>query len=125
MPITTNVASSNPAHFDVYSIQHFVIKLVSDLRHVGRFLRIHRFSPSINTDHYDITEILLKVVLNTITVVPNPRLIPIYKCSINRARYPVTMNTGIGKLCLVYIITFNLCLLCRNSRDHNIISGLP
>jgi hypothetical protein len=25
-PITTNVASSNPAHDEVYSIQHYVIK---------------------------------------------------------------------------------------------------
>ena len=35
--ITT--VSSNPAHGDVYSIQHYVIKLVSDLRHVGGFLQ--------------------------------------------------------------------------------------
>ena len=31
VPITTNVVSSNPAHDDVYSIQHYVIKFVSDL----------------------------------------------------------------------------------------------
>jgi hypothetical protein len=31
--ITTNVASSNPAQ----AIQHYVIKFVSDLRHVGGF----------------------------------------------------------------------------------------
>jgi len=37
--ITTEVVSSNPAHGDVYSIQHYVIKLVSDLRQVGGFLR--------------------------------------------------------------------------------------
>jgi hypothetical protein len=36
--ITTEVVSSNPAHGDVYSIQHYVIKLVSDLRQVGGFL---------------------------------------------------------------------------------------
>ena len=29
VPITTNVASSNPAHGEVYSIQHYVIKFVS------------------------------------------------------------------------------------------------
>jgi len=27
MPITTNVVSSNPAHDEVYSIQHYVISL--------------------------------------------------------------------------------------------------
>jgi hypothetical protein len=32
VPITTNVVSSNPAHGEVYSIQHYVIKFVSYLR---------------------------------------------------------------------------------------------
>jgi hypothetical protein len=31
--------SSNPIHGEVYSIQHYVIKFVSDLRQVGGFLR--------------------------------------------------------------------------------------
>ena len=30
--------SSNPIHGEVYSIQHYVIKFVSDLRQVGGFL---------------------------------------------------------------------------------------
>ena len=38
---------------------------VSDLRHVGVFLR---FPSPIKTDRHDITEILLKVALNTITL---------------------------------------------------------
>jgi hypothetical protein len=38
MPITTNVKSLNPAHDEVYSIQHNVIKFVSNLRQVGSFL---------------------------------------------------------------------------------------
>jgi hypothetical protein len=38
VPITTNVVSSNPAHGEVYSIQLYVIKFVSDLRQVGGFL---------------------------------------------------------------------------------------
>ena len=46
-----------------YSVQHYVIKFVSDLRHVGGFLR---FPPTIKTDIHDITEILVKVALNTI-----------------------------------------------------------
>jgi len=36
--IITQVVSSNLAHGDVYSIQHYVIKFVSDLRHDGGFL---------------------------------------------------------------------------------------
>ena len=34
VPITTKVVSSNPAKGKVYSIQHYVIKFVSDLRQV-------------------------------------------------------------------------------------------
>jgi hypothetical protein len=32
VPITTNIVSSNPADGEVYSIQHYVIKFVSDMR---------------------------------------------------------------------------------------------
>ena len=39
VPITTKVGSSHPAHDDVYSMQHYVIKFVSDFRQVGGFLR--------------------------------------------------------------------------------------
>jgi hypothetical protein len=57
--ITTKVVSLNPAHGMVYSIQHYVIKFVSDLRQVS----------SINkTNRHDITEILLKVALNIVTL---------------------------------------------------------
>jgi len=35
MPSTTQFVSSNPAHGDVYAIQHYVIKFVSNLRQVG------------------------------------------------------------------------------------------
>ena len=43
VPITTNVVSSNPVHGEVYSIQHYVIKFVSDLRQVDGFLLVLRF----------------------------------------------------------------------------------
>ena len=43
MPITTNVKSLNPAHDEVYSIQHNVIKFVSDLRQVSGFLSLLGF----------------------------------------------------------------------------------
>ena len=56
--------SSNPAHGDVYSIQHYVTKFGSDLRQGSSFPWIS----SNKIDHYDITEILLKVALNTITL---------------------------------------------------------
>ena len=39
--------NSNPVHGEVYSIQLYVIKFVSDLRQVGGFLRVLRFPPPI------------------------------------------------------------------------------
>ena len=62
MPITMGVVSSNPAHGEVYSIQHYVIKCVSHLRHVSGT----PVSSTNKTDRHYITEILLKVALNTI-----------------------------------------------------------
>ena len=38
---------SNPAHGEVYLIQHYVIKFVSDLQHVDGFIWYFRFPPSI------------------------------------------------------------------------------
>jgi hypothetical protein len=40
----------------------------SDLRQVGDFLWVFMFPPTNKSDRHDITEILLKVVLNTITL---------------------------------------------------------
>jgi hypothetical protein len=37
VPITSNLVSSNPVHGEVYSIQHYVIKFVIDLRQFGDF----------------------------------------------------------------------------------------
>ncbi len=65
---STNAVSWNPLHCEVYPIQHYVIKFVSDLRQAGGF----RFSQGIpvssanKADRYDIAEILLKVALITV-----------------------------------------------------------
>ena len=59
VPKITNVG-------EVFSIQHYVIKFVSDLRQIDVF-----FSPvsSTNqTNRHDMAEILLKVALSTITL---------------------------------------------------------
>ena len=60
--ITTKAMSLNPAHGDIYSIQHYVVNFVSDLRQVSGFIRVIRFSFTNKIDCHDITEILLKVV---------------------------------------------------------------
>ena len=39
------VVSWNPIHGEVYSIQHYVIKFVSDLQQVVGFLRVFQFPP--------------------------------------------------------------------------------
>jgi hypothetical protein len=56
--ITTDVSGGG--------VQHYAIKFVSDLRQVGGFLWVLRFSSTNKTDRHDITDILLKVALNTI-----------------------------------------------------------
>jgi hypothetical protein len=47
VPITTQVVNSNPVYGEMYSIQHYVIKLVSDLQQVGGFLLVLKFHPPI------------------------------------------------------------------------------
>ena len=67
-PITTNIVSSNPAHGEVHSIQNYVIKFVNDLR-AGQWFSLGTPVFSSNkTDNDDITEIVLKMTLNTITL---------------------------------------------------------
>ena len=66
VPITTNVVSSNPAHGEVDSLHHYVIRFVSDLWQVGGFPRVFRFPPPIKST--DIAEILLKVDVTPITL---------------------------------------------------------
>ena len=41
------IVSSNPVHGEVYSIQHYVLKFVSDLRKDGGFRQLLRFPPPI------------------------------------------------------------------------------
>ena len=61
--ITTNV-SSNPIHGEVYSVQYYVIKFVSD------FLWVLWFPPPIKLTANIYLKILLKVPLNIITLTP-------------------------------------------------------
>jgi hypothetical protein len=75
--IFTKVVFSLPAHVEVYSIQHYVLKFVSDLQRVGGLHRVLWFPPSIKLTTNDIAEILLKLVLNTITVTPSYVKIPV------------------------------------------------
>ena len=66
VPITTkvNIASAIPAQGQ----QHYVRKFVSDMRQVGGFLRVLPISSTNKTYLHDITEILLKMALNVLTL---------------------------------------------------------
>jgi hypothetical protein len=72
MPITT-FCDLNPAHGEMYSIQHYVIKFASDLPQVSGFSVGTSVSSINKTDHHDITEKLLKVALNTINHIPRKK----------------------------------------------------
>jgi len=63
VPITTDVVNSNSDQGEVYNI---VIKFVNDLRQVGGYSPGPPVSSINKTYLHDITEILLKVTLNTI-----------------------------------------------------------
>ena len=79
MSITTNVVTSKPANGQVYSIQHYVTKFVSEVAD-GRWFSVDTPDSSTDkTDHHDITEILLKVALSVWYI-----LIPKIKVKVNR-----------------------------------------
>ena len=65
--ITTNVASSNLAHGELYLMPHYVIKFASDLPQIDGFLWVFLVPLPIKLTAM-ITEILLKVALNAITL---------------------------------------------------------
>jgi hypothetical protein len=66
--ITSNVANLNPADGEVYSIQHYVIEFVSDLRQVFSFFQVLQFPLQIKLTATYLTEIVLKVALKIITI---------------------------------------------------------
>ena len=68
LSIAANVVSSNPAHAEVYSKQHYMIKCVSDFRQILWFSSGTPVSSTNKADRHDISEIFLKVASNTITL---------------------------------------------------------
>ena len=66
--ITTKVASSNPAHGEVYSMRHYVIMLVGDLRHVGGFLLVLWSPPPIKVSSTNKTDIGLTKINKSTTI---------------------------------------------------------
>ena len=91
-------------------VQHYAIKFVSDLWQVGGFPCVSLGPPvsSTNeTDHHDITEILLKVALNTIKQTNKKyTAFPFYKATLTKghpsyqARFQMPCGNKILKNCL-------------------------
>ena len=93
------VVSSNLGHGEVYSIQLYVIKFVSDLQQVSDF----PVSSTNKTNSYNIAEILLKVALNTITT--NPQFVPlsIFGGKFSIMSIFISVNNNVGHDLLVII----------------------
>jgi len=94
VPITTKVVSFNPAHSKVY-----LDTALCDKVHQW-FVAGQWFSPGVpvsstdKTDH-DTAEILLKVVLNTITHTLNLEKLDIYKLIFYNVQVPIILNKEI------------------------------
>jgi hypothetical protein len=94
---TTNVVSSNPAHGEMYSLQRYVIKFVSDLRQVGGFLRV-----------------LWKVALNNKTQTLYDYII--HRCKKNRRLWIKLLIDSI-------LISYKLSLIIKVTLFQNIINN--
>jgi len=69
VPINTKVVCSNPAHGEVYSMQHYVIKFLLVIA-AGRWFSPGTPVSSANKTYlHDISEILLQVALSTINLI--------------------------------------------------------
>jgi len=67
VPITTNVVSSNPVHGEVYSTQNYVCYSLSVTCDRSVVFTGTPVSSTTKNDCHNVTEMLLKVELNTIT----------------------------------------------------------
>jgi len=83
--------SSCPVYGEMYSIRHYVIKFVSDLRQVSGFPRVPPVSSTNKTDRHDIAKILLKVALNTINQT-KPYIFAFIKMVEKREGQPIMYN---------------------------------
>ena len=93
---TCAIGAYHHYHGEVCSIQHYVIKFAGDLRQVvGFLLLVLQFTSTIKTDRHDITEILFKKALNTITpTLPYDNDVPILPDEWDRLIYNI-WNVGI------------------------------
>ena len=91
----------------MYSIQHYVIELISDSREVGWFSLGTPVTSTNKTDRHDIAEILLQVALTT-TCLTISRGKPFYSLKIVLYLKDTTKMFVIGKL--LYVNWYQVCL---------------
>jgi hypothetical protein len=105
VPKTTKVMCSNPAHGEVYSIQHNVIKFFS----VRWFSPATSVSSTNKTDCQDKADIVLKVAINTITITITRILI-----LINRVQIYLPLTSSSVSM-LWYYFLFRFILRCMST----------
>ena len=93
---------------EVYSIQQYVMKSVSALRQVGGFLRVLQVPPPIKLTANDITEILLKMALNTIYHTKPNRVMDLFSKNMKRLYiiYMLPLNYAILDYHSIYIYIY-------------------
>jgi len=110
----TKIVSSNPVHGKVYSIQHYVIKFVSDLLKVGVFfLSVTPVSYTNKTDHRDVTNIVESGVKHhKLNLKPN--ILSSSCCNVN------SVCICVCRVCSMCIVD-KLTLTCHYTQQLNII----
>jgi hypothetical protein len=82
----------------VYSIQHYVIKIVSDIRQVGGFLRVLRFPPPIKLTAMLYKFTLLEISCCSIAVCNPPTHLSPAKCRFVREHGESNTELVLGTL---------------------------
>ena len=98
-------------HGEVYSIQHYVIKFVSDLRQVGGFFSGTLVSSTNKTNHLVITEILLKVAPTP--PIPRPyRLLCMWFVQLSKRMYfpEAAQRIGVTRSISIFPVPYDDCL---------------
>ena len=120
--ITTKVVSSYATHGKVYSIQHYVIKFVSEARQVGGFLRVLQFPPPIHTlfafqcflypfcNQYTIPKAFYKLIPSKHLKVP-AKFRQRFNASANLMHVCRKIATGLGFM-WTHFVCFQLATVC-------------
>ena len=108
--------SSNPAHGEVYSIQHYMIKFLSDLPQVSGFLRVLRFPPPLK----------LTIITLTLTLYELNLLVPLFQPNISLKHFfQCPMQFKMYITALIYILFKNILsiTMIKPNTDKSVLRG--